>query len=438
MMNTAVFGEGRLPDAPRPRYWAARELVAIGIFAAAAKLTSLLIALAGGGMNPATLLLKNLVFTTLVVVMLYKVRKQWTLLLFTTVNMLISLILLGGSVTLIPTAFAAALLGEGRKAGSVCSRGLGSRISRRKSCRSGSHSSSPAKRRPLSGWSCRLWRSATSVHLPGSSPEPGWLRNCVMQGSFSLSAGERTWLTSLDARSKMAVTAAAAAATIAFSGFWAEFALFAASAVYLASARRWKVSAAAYILMALMMAMSVGCAMVLAHFFPAMARGLDMKSLSIPFLRGLTMMNVILPLAFSTRIQSVLGALQSMRLPFCIYLPAAVMLRFIPTFANDIRQVWESVRIRGWKLGPVACVIHPFFAMRLLLSPILFRTLKTSDELGIAAEMKGLGLRARMTPYRESVWSRADTWLMVTTILVIAAAIALEIAFPGAVRGPHR
>lgn len=64
-------------------------------------------------MNPATLLLKNLVFTTLVVVMLYKVRKQWTLLLFTTVNMLISLILLGGSVTLIPTAFAAALLGEG-------------------------------------------------------------------------------------------------------------------------------------------------------------------------------------------------------------------------------------------------------------------------------------------------------------------------------------
>ena len=104
MMNTAVFGEGRLPDAPRPRYWAARELVAIGIFAAAAKLTSLLIALAGGGMNPATLLLKNLVFTTLVVVMLYKVRKQWTLLLFTTVNMLISLILLGGSVTLIPTA----------------------------------------------------------------------------------------------------------------------------------------------------------------------------------------------------------------------------------------------------------------------------------------------------------------------------------------------
>ena len=259
-----------------------------------------------------------------------------------------------------------------------------------------------------------------------------------MQGSFSLSAGERTWLTSLDARSKMAVTAAAAAATIAFSGFWAEFALFAASAVYLASARRWKVSAAAYILMALMMAMSVGCAMVLAHFFPAMARGLDMKSLSIPFLRGLTMMNVILPLAFSTRIQSVLGALQSMRLPFCIYLPAAVMLRFIPTFANDIRQVWESVRIRGWKLGPVACVIHPFFAMRLLLSPILFRTLKTSDELGIAAEMKGLGLRARMTPYRESVWSRADTWLMVTTILVIAAAIALEIAYPGAVRGPHR
>ena len=34
------------------RRWEPRELVLIGVFAAAAKLSSLLIALAGGGMNP--------------------------------------------------------------------------------------------------------------------------------------------------------------------------------------------------------------------------------------------------------------------------------------------------------------------------------------------------------------------------------------------------
>ena len=63
------------------RHWQSRELVLIGVFAAAAKLSSLLIALAGGGMNPVSLIAKNLVFTTLLIVLLTKVPKFGTLLL---------------------------------------------------------------------------------------------------------------------------------------------------------------------------------------------------------------------------------------------------------------------------------------------------------------------------------------------------------------------
>ena len=43
------------------QYWSARELVLVGVFAAATKLSSLLIALAGGGMNPVSLIVKNIV-----------------------------------------------------------------------------------------------------------------------------------------------------------------------------------------------------------------------------------------------------------------------------------------------------------------------------------------------------------------------------------------
>ncbi len=94
------------------RYWSSHELVVLGVFAAAAKISTLLVALAGGGMNPVTLLAKNLIFTTLLVVMLYKVRKPGTLTLFVLVNMLVSLLLLGGSITLLPAMLAAALLAE--------------------------------------------------------------------------------------------------------------------------------------------------------------------------------------------------------------------------------------------------------------------------------------------------------------------------------------
>lgn len=84
----------------------------IGVFAAAAKLSSLLIALAGGGMNPISLVAKNLVFTTLVIILLCKVPKTGTLLLFTLVGMLVSVCLMGGSLTLLPAALLGAILGE--------------------------------------------------------------------------------------------------------------------------------------------------------------------------------------------------------------------------------------------------------------------------------------------------------------------------------------
>ena len=92
--------------------WGARDLVVIGVFAATAKLSTVLIAMVGGGMNPVSLMLKNVVFTTLLVIMLYKVRQPGTLSLFVIVSALVNFLLLGGNVTLIPPMLAAALVSE--------------------------------------------------------------------------------------------------------------------------------------------------------------------------------------------------------------------------------------------------------------------------------------------------------------------------------------
>ena len=94
-----------------------------------------------------------------------------------------------------------------------------------------------------------------------------------------------------------------------------------------------------------MMALSVGFASVLALFIPSMGKSLELGSLCIPFLRALTVMNTILPMAFTGRLQNILNGLQQLKLPFIIYLPAAVIIRFIPTFAGDVKQIWESLKI---------------------------------------------------------------------------------------------
>lgn len=93
-------------------HFSAQDLVVIGVFAAASKVATLLVALAGGGMNPVSLMGKNLIFTMLLVVMLCRVNKPGTLLLFTVINILVSMLLLGASVTLLPPMLMAACLAE--------------------------------------------------------------------------------------------------------------------------------------------------------------------------------------------------------------------------------------------------------------------------------------------------------------------------------------
>ncbi len=104
----------RIHPAPLKRkpHWPVRDLIVIGIFAAVVKIASLGIALIGGGMNPLTLLAKNAVFTSLLVVLLHKVPRFGTLTLFIGVSAIVSLLLMGNAAILLPVSLASALLSE--------------------------------------------------------------------------------------------------------------------------------------------------------------------------------------------------------------------------------------------------------------------------------------------------------------------------------------
>ena len=115
MSEAAANGKTSFPDetAARRRYWEVRDLAAIGIFAAIAKVSSLLVALAGGGMNPLTLALKSLLFTALLVVLLFKVRKRGTFILFILVNTIFTAMLMGAGLVLLPPMILAGFCAEG-------------------------------------------------------------------------------------------------------------------------------------------------------------------------------------------------------------------------------------------------------------------------------------------------------------------------------------
>ncbi len=93
--------------------WKVGDLVVVGVFTALIKATTLVVSFAGGGINPLSLILKNCIFTALLVVLVYKVRKPGVLLLFTFVSAIVSLLLMGSGVTLFPALLLAGLFAEG-------------------------------------------------------------------------------------------------------------------------------------------------------------------------------------------------------------------------------------------------------------------------------------------------------------------------------------
>lgn len=109
--NTAAFSVASAENVSQSHF-EVRELITIGIFSAVIKGSTILVALMGGGMNPVTLFLKNIIFTTLMIVMIHKVRKRGTILLFVLVNAIVSALVMGGGITMIPAMLAAGLLSE--------------------------------------------------------------------------------------------------------------------------------------------------------------------------------------------------------------------------------------------------------------------------------------------------------------------------------------
>ncbi len=116
--QTATYADATpLPEATalpaRKPHWSTRELVTIGVFATVIKASTLMVAYMGGGMNPVTLAAKNCLYVTLMIVLLHKVPRRWTLTLAVSITSLISLLLMGQGVLHGPATVLACLVGEG-------------------------------------------------------------------------------------------------------------------------------------------------------------------------------------------------------------------------------------------------------------------------------------------------------------------------------------
>ena len=233
-------------------------------------------------------------------------------------------------------------------------------------------------------------------------------------------------LAELGAGTKLLVTVVTAIVALCASGLAGQVILCVMTAVYAFMLRRPKLLLGLYLMMLVMSILALLFAMGVGAIMPAMGSN-KTGGLIIPFLRGVSMMNVVLVLAMTTRVEDMLSTMEGWHLPFWLFFPISVMLLFIPTFFRDIQQIWETLKIRGWPMDFKMVTFHPILTTRLLMIPVLFRALKTSEVLGVAAELKGIGAGPKLNvPRQKTIFSRIDRWVWVGVVATVALVVVGE------------
>lgn len=266
-----------------------------------------------------------------------------------------------------------------------------------------------------------------------------------MQESFAVKSislhneNELKGLYLIDVRTKLIITAFTSLAAIVLSSIYAQMVLLSASLIYVLSMRKPKVISITYLFITIIMIIAI-CSIYIINYFTHFMDNRSYFAITVPFMRMVTMVNVVLPLAFTTNIQSILTALKSFNLPLFIYLPVAVMIRFIPAFINDIKQIIQSLNTRGVEVKFITLLKSPVKMGRYLFMPLLFRSLRASDELGIAAELKGIGSAAKVIPYKKLYFTINDFLLLVLFFIVLIGAFLVQsyIEVPESLRSLHR
>ena len=98
-------------------------------------------------------------------------------------------------------------------------------------------------------------------------------------------------------------------------------------------------------------------------------------------------------------ISEITMALDRMRLPRGVILSIAVMFRYFPAIKDDFFIIIDSMKLKGLYTSKCSALLHPIRTMEFVLVPMLFKSLKTAEELSCAALVKGIKNTGKKTSY---------------------------------------
>lgn len=153
---------------------------------------------------------------------------------------------------------------------------------------------------------------------------------------------------------------------------------------------------------------------------PGMSEWTKDYNVATPVLRIWIVVHTVMALTVAVNLTELFRTVTVLPLPYVIKLPFLLIIRFLPSFVNESRLLTEAVKLRFAGRGTWGWCIRPVQAWRVLFMPVVVRIIRTSDELAMATELKGVSPQAFPTS-RRRLFHGIDcfllgSWLLLTII----------------------
>lgn len=118
-----------------------------------------------------------------------------------------------------------------------------------------------------------------------------------------------------------------------------------------------------------------------------------------------------------------IATLRKIHFPERMIMVVSVMFRFLPTLANDLKLMSQSVKTRGLflTLGDKLKAAPEYF--EILIVPLIFRIIRIAEALSASSETRGIALKNKKASYIEIKLCVADI------VIVLAAAVLITVGF---------
>lgn len=267
-------------------------------------------------------------------------------------------------------------------------------------------------------------------------------------GTPAAEAPRRPFVALLDMRTKIFVSLAATVGSIALNDWRLLLAVNFITLIYVLSLRRFVPVIAMYAITILMLGIAyfliplfAGIFEFIAQFLPEnfgqgfseLGKSLDSQGFAtvrLPFMRIAVSMNVFLAFGLTFDNQEFVAVMRKLHLPRIIFIPLMVCCRFIPSFTDDIRRLYEGLKIRRRKMNVLTLMFRPGQVLRFIVVPVCVRTLNIADNLVMMCEVRRIGSNRRCICAREQRFHLRDAAVILLVVLCIVGIVALKQALP--------